>query len=896
MNNLSEFYLNGLARLRIRLVSLITRGIVITGCLLLLTISVSARGSFSDMRCEYLVNPLGIDARQPRFTWLYHAGNFVADRPASVQLWISTDRNALDGKTGKSIFWTSEWVATDKNTLMYTGDRPLNAHTRYYWKLVARNASGRQTDASGIEFFEMGKMSATDWTAKWVSDAFDKDHSAAPMFRSTFSIKGQVATARLYISAVAYYKAWINGTEVSRNELDPGYTHYDKRNLYVTHDVTQHLKEGANAISVVLGNGFYNAAAPVATWDFEKARWRNRPRFIAELMVTYANGRTEKIATNESWKTTTGPYVQNNIYSGDTYDARKTIAGWQKAYFNDKNWPNALITEAPSPLLVAQAMPPVQTTQRLEAVKMQSFGDSVYVYDFGMNISGVCALDIRGAEGTVVALQYGELLKPDGRLEMRNLDIYYKPLPGLAFQTDVYILGKGSEIMPTPSFTYHGFRYVEVKTTRPIHLDKSSVRAHFFHTSLQPAGKFSCSNEMLNKIWSATNRSYLSNLHSIPTDCPQREKNGWTADAHIAADLGLLNYDGITFYEKWINDIIDNQREDGRISGIIPSAGWGYEDWIGPVWDAVMFILPDALYHYYGDKRSIEKIYETCEKYLAFLKTREDEDGCVTYGIGDWVPYNTKTPTEFTSSCYYYLDYKLMAKFAALTGRDPAPYLNKAASLKKIINQKYFNEKVATYSNGSQTALALALYLGLAPETFEQKVADQLYEKVKLNNYFLDFGVLGSKTVLRMLTKYGYADAAYEMATKKTGPSWGAWIQQGFTTLAETWILSPEFRDASVNHVFLGDISAWMYNALAGINYDDQTPGFKKIIIQPHFVKGLNWVKAEYRSVNGPIKSEWKRKGNKVLLTVSIPGNTTATVIHNNMKIPTKAGVHSFIF
>ena len=857
----------------------------------------AANAGITAMRCEYLADPIGIDAPHPRFSWQYTAdGKALSFAQARYRILIATQKEALENGWKGRIFWSSDWIASQTGRGAYTGNTPLESHKGYYWRVVATDAGGTQTETSPVGYFETGKMTGTDWQAEWISDGHDKDYNPAPMFRKGFRLKRAVAKARLYISAVAYYKFWINGAEASRNELDPGYTHYDKRNLYVTHDVTRYLKTGGNALCVVLGNGFYNAAAPVATWDFEKARWRNRPRFIAELRVTYTDGSTEVMATNPGWKTTTGPYLQNNIYSGDTYDARRAIDGWCLSSFKDDSWQNAIAVAAPAPLMVAQAMPPIQTTQRITAVKMQSFGDSVYVFDFGMNLTGVCSLDVTGSEGTTITLQHGELIKPDGRLEMRNLDIYYKPVPGLAFQTDVYILGKKNQPLPAPSFTYHGFRYVEVKTDKPVKLDKNSLTARFFHTNLEPVGQFSCSDPLLNKIVAATKRSYLSNLHSIPTDCPQREKNGWTADAYIAAELGVLNYDGLTFYEKWINDIIDNQRADGRISGIIPSSGWGYDDWIGPVWDAVMFMLPDILYNYYGDKQGIEKIYTTCEKYLAYLKTREDPEGFVTYGIGDWVPYKTKTPTEFTSSCFYYQDYKLMAKFAGLTGRDATPYLKKADALKKAINQKYFDPGKSVYSNGSQTALALPLYLGIVPKGAEQTVADELYKIVKRNNYFLDFGVLGSKTVLRMLTKYGYADAAYEMAAKKTGPSWGGWLQQGLTTLGETWILSPDFRDASVNHVFLGDVSAWMVNALAGIHYDEQNPGFEHVVIQPHFVKGLSWVKGAYRSMKGLIRSEWKRTGNKVQLTVAIPGNTTATIIYNNEHIPVPPGVHQYIF
>ena len=342
--------------------------------------------------------------------------------------------------------------------------------------------------------------------------------------------------------------------------------------------------------------------------------------------------------------------------------------------------------------------------------------------------------------------------------------------------------------------------------------------------------------------------------------------------------------------------MIDNQNEEGRISGIIPSSGWGYDDWIGPVWDAAMFIVPMSIYHYYGDTRSIEKIWPVCTRYLDYLAGREDTEGAVTYGIGDWVFYKTQTPTEFTTTCYYYLDNLYMAKFSELIGKDGSRYAKKAEGLKALINQKYFDQSKAIYANGSQAAQGVALYLGIVPKEYEQQVADNLSMMIKANNNLLDFGVLGSKTVLRMLSKYGYADLAYQMAAQEEAPSWGNWIKQGFTTLGETWILSPEFRDASVNHMFLGDVNAWMYNVLAGINYDEQEPGFKHILIQPHFVKGLDWVKAEYKSVNGIIRSEWERKGEQVILNVTIPVNTNATVECNGKKIDLGSGKHQLTF
>ena len=857
---------------------------------LLFTSCKESKVHISDMRCEYLKSPINIDAQHPRFSWIYESGSGDAVQKA-YKLDMATSKQALVEET---FFWTSGKVEENVSYAIYKGSVELKSHTKYYWRISSWDDTNKMI-VSSIDSFETAKMDYSDWDALWITDTNDKEFGPAPMFRKTFTIDKSIVSAKLYVSAAAYYKLYLNGEVPDEIRLDPGYTHYDKRNLYTTYDVTKFLKEGKNVVATVLGNGFYNESAPVATWDFEKANWRDRAKMIMEIRVDCTDGTTLVVASDDTWKTAIGPHIYNNIYSGETYDARKEIPGWEKPDFDDIKWSNAVLAKAPSPMLVSQTMQPVRVTKEYPAVSIKSFGDTVFVFDFGINLTGVCDVKLRGSQGTKVTLTYGELLKENGRLEMRNLDIYYKPITGVEFQTDTYIMKGEEEESFSPEFTYHGFRYVEIKSDRPITLKKEDLKALFIHTDLERVGNFSCSNELLNKIWEASNQSYLCNLHSIPTDCPQREKNGWTADAHVAIDLGLLNFDGIKFYEKWMNDFIDNQKPEGNISGIIPSSGWGYDDWIGPVWDAALFIIPDALERYYGDTRTIEKLYSTCKKYLDYLKNREDNDGTVTYGIGDWVYYKTQTPTEFTTTCFYYHDNVLMAHFAEVTGNNSEPYMQKAMTLRELINRKYFDVTTCLYANGSQTAQAVALALGIVPEEYEAKLAENLNKTVVGNNYHLDFGVLGSKYVPRMLSKYGYAETAYKMAIQETAPSWGNWIQQGFTTLAETWVLSPEFRDASVNHVFLGDISAWMVNTLAGINYDNEHRGFERIIIKPDFIEDLSWVKGEYKSVKGLIKSEWFRKGEQIRLSVTIPPNTTA-IIYTDNKIEVNGGSYEFIF
>lgn len=844
------------------------------------------------IRCEYLKNPLGIDVATPRFTWEISAGH--NGKQTACRLKVATSPQLL--KRGKADVWKSRRVNTDIPRMVYQGPA-LQAHTRYYWQVEVWSNSRKLT--SEIASFETAKLSITDWhDAKWISDTFDKEFRKAPLLRKSISLEEKnIKNARLYVSGVGYYEFFINGAHVSDRKLEPGYTHFDKRVLYSTYDVTSMLQHGENVLAAELGNGWLNIQS-LSVWEFEKARWRMRPRMIAELRITYNDGTVQTIPTDRTWKTNSGACSFNNLYSGEVYDARLVHKGWTIPGFDDKKWMPAIEVEAPAKILTSQQMPPIRVVREVKPVSMRKIDDYTYIYDMGENMIGVCRLQVQGPTGTCVTLAHGELIHDDGTLNQGNIEIYFKREknglpqhvdPFERIQTDTYFLsGNGMETYE-PRFTYHGFRYVEVASTRPLTLTQESLTGLCMHTDVEPVGNFACSNEILNKLVEASCNSYLGNLFSIPTDCPQREKNGWTADGYVGMDYGLLFYDGITVYEKWMNDFIDNQRERGDLSGIIPSSGWGYADWIGPVWDAALFIIPNNLYKYYGDTRAIEKMWDTCVRYLQYLETRE-KDGKLTYGIGDWVFYKAKTDTHFTSTAFYWLDNVLMAKFADLTGHDGTKYRAKADNLKELINNEWFDAEKKMYANGTQAAQSVGLALGLVPEEHAQAVADNLVRMIRDNGHQLDFGMLGSKFVPAMLVKYGYADDAYKMIIRPEAPSWANWIHRGLTTLPETWVLDKDFKDASLNHAFLGDISAWMMNSLAGINPNPKKPGFAGIIIRPQFINGISWAKGEYRSVRGLIRSEWKREGNQIELNIIIPANTEAELQLRDKSVALKTG------
>lgn len=480
----------------------------------------------NNLRCEYMHTPIGIDVATPRFTWNYEAVSGHDFKQGSVQLLISKNQDALSDKASNDV-WRSKVVSSEEPFIIAEPAYVLEPHTTYYWKVIVRDDNNSREIASPISQFETAFMQPSNWQAQWISDNENTDTPRAPMLRKTFEISDnkQIEKARLYISAAGYYDVSINGNPIDTSVfLAPGYTHYDKRNLYNTYDVTPLVQSGKNVITSILGNGFYNAFAPVATWSFEQARWRNRASMIGELHITYTDNTKDIIVSDSTWKvSSSGPYVQNNIYSGDTYDTNKEIAGWDKPTFDDSSWPQATIMKSPSEHLVAEREPVIRKVKSIEPISVKSFGDTVFVYDFGVNMTGTCQLKIEGEKNTRVEMQYGELLKPNGRIEMRNLDIYYKPLPELAFQTDVLFLN-GKEHIFTPKFSYKGFQYVEVRSNRPIKQDKINITALNFHSDLKKVGHFSCSNDLLNQIWEAANRSYLSNVMSISTPIVFRYK------------------------------------------------------------------------------------------------------------------------------------------------------------------------------------------------------------------------------------------------------------------------------------------------------------------------------------------------------------------------------------
>ncbi|RCH56253.1 alpha-rhamnosidase [Mucilaginibacter hurinus] len=828
------------------------------------------------LKCEYLVNPVGIDASAPRLTWQLHD-----TRPGALQqaytIYLGTD--SLKVKAGDNDLVMIDKIADNKNLITYSG-KSLTPFTRYFWRVDVWDKENKRS-SSAIASFETGMLNSKNWQGNWISDNHDIHTKPAPYFRKIFEAGKRIKSARAYIAAAGLYELYINGQKTGNHRLDPMYTRFDRRNLYVSYDVTRQIQQGKNAIGVLLGNGWYNHQSS-SIWNFDKAPWRNRPAFCLDLRVTYEDGSVETIVTDRGWKTSLSPVIFNSIYTAEHYDARLEQPGWNTINYDDSSWDKVILRSVPSNNIVAQSLHPIRNVQEIAAVTFQKFNDTAYQFNLGRNVSGVSRITIKGDSGTVVRIKHGERLYPNGRIDQSNIDHHYHPVvTDDPFQTDIFILSGKSQETFMPKFNYKGFQYVEVSANKPIVLNQSSLTGYFMHSDVPAAGRVTTSNPVIDKIWTATNNSYLSNLFGYPTDCPQREKNGWTGDAHIASETGLYNFDGITIYEKWLADHRDEQQPNGVLPSIIPTGGWGYEWGNGPDWTSTIAIIPWNLYLFYGDSKPLTDNYNNIKRYVDHINELYP-GGLTDWGLGDWVPVKSKSPVEFTSSAYYYVDVTILAKAADLLGKpaDAAKYHQLANKIKDAINAKYLNNATATYGTGTQTELSVALYWGLVPQYLKARVAARLAARVIADNYHLDVGLLGTKSILNALSENGYADIAFKIAAQEDYPSWGWWIKNGATTLYENWNIQSKY-DISLNHIMFGEVGAWLYKGIGGIFPDEKRPGFEHIHLRPNFVKELQHYASSHEGPRGRITSTWLRKGNQISYTVIIPANSTATIYIN---------------
>ncbi len=840
---------------------------------------------FDQLLVDYMINPQGLDNPEPGFSWqLVSSGK--AKYQSAYQVLIASDNKNINNNYGD--IWDSGKIRSEQSAHVKFKGKPLKSGHRYFWKVKVWDEKDNPTSFSKPDWFEMGKLKKEDWQAQWIAQTPDSAGMPrllpAPYFRKEFMVKNTVNRARLYISGLGYYKAYLNGEKIGDHEIDPSFTRYDRRVKYVLYDVTDLLQTEINCIGVVLGNGWYNQHTRSA-WDLDSAIWREDPSLMAQLEISYADGSKETFTTDNTWKVGHGPVIFDGIRNGEHYDARKEIPGWNKPGFDDSRWNNAYAVVGPEGKLSAQVMPPIREIRTLGPVDITEPKENIFVIDFGENITGRLRLSIEGEDGQEIVMRYGERLKEDGTLDQKELARF---IWTGETQTDHYICkGEGTESWES-SFVYHGFQYVEIQGLKQSP-SREDFQAVVLHTDLKPAGSFSCSNEMFNTLQNITLNSFLGNYHGYPTDCPHREKIGWSGDAQLVSAMGLYNFNMVPAYLKWIDDFADEQRPDGKVAAIIPTSGWGYthgrgpnrEFGYGPHWDGAYINIPWDMYMFTGDTCIIKRYYRGFKRYMDYLE-RSAIAYVLEYGIDDHKPVTTITDGDILSTAYFY-DFAL--KMARMAGdihleEDNTYYLDLSKKIYRAFNDRFFNKESGIYGNGGQTSLSMALYLDLVPEAEKGRVLNNLIAEIKENDHYIDAGVIGTRFMLKATTKYGLEDLMYEIADQRDFPGWGNWVERGATTLWQTWE-----GDMSLNHIMFGSIGEWFYNTLAGIRYDPDEPGYQKIILRPEIPDKLNWVEADHQSLYGTISSHWKKEENAFSWDIAVPVNTTATVC-----LPVEAG------
>jgi alpha-L-rhamnosidase len=704
----------------------------------------------------------------------------------------------------------------------------------------------------------------------------------ARMLRKGFQVEGQVKRATLYVSGLGLFEAYLNGEKVGNDALVPALTDYDKRVFYLTDDVTKLLRPGRNAIGVILGNGrFFAPRHNVPTF----MRTFGYPKLLLQLEIEYSDGKVARVASDKSWKLTSeGPIRANNEYDGEVYDARKEMEGWSGPGFRDSDWQQAQVVKGPSGTLAAQTIDPIRVTETIRPIGVTEPRPSVYIFDMGQNMVGWCRLTVSGPKGSHVSLRHAERLRPDGTLYLDNLRS--------AEATDTYTLkGSGTEVYE-PRFTYHGFRYVEVKGF-PGKPTLSSLEGREVHDDVEQHADFTTSNPLINQIYKNVVWDTKDNYRSMPTDCPQRdERQGWLGDRSAESRGEPYLFDVAAFYAKWVNDIADSQDSKGSVSDVSPAYWPFYFDNV--TWPSSFIIVPDHLYDQYGDLRVIEQHYDGMKKWVTHMQTYLKDDLMPRDVYGDWcVPPESpelihsndpdrKTDGTVLGTTYYYHLLRLMARFAMLLGKegDANQFNQRAGRMLVAFNKAYFYQAKGQYSNGSQTSSVLPLAFGMVPEQDRQSVAQALIRKIEEQNKgHIGTGLIGGQWLMQVLSENRYPGVAYEIASQRTYPSWGYMTSKGATTIWELWngdTANPAMN--SGNHLMLvGDLVTWFYENLAGIRPDPAQPAFKHIIMHPTPVGDLTSVRASHESPYGKIVSDWKLDGDRFTWSVAVPANTTAT-------------------
>ncbi len=841
--------------------------------------------------CEYLENPLGIGTAVPRLSWELKP----LVRGARQGAWRITASSSLDTLlSGSCELWDSGRVESAQNIQVEYAGKPLASGQIVWWRVMVWDVDGAATAWSSPASFEIALLDDKDWQGEWIAAP---ENIASPLMRREFNLADKpVSRARIYVSGLGYSELYVNGVRSGDRVLDPAWTDYDKREMrdllypyadigrkrvsYVTHDVTSLLAPGCNALGVMLGNGMHNQRKR----DIEGKMWYGRPRLLLEMRVDYADGTREKVTSGSDWMCSEGPILFNNVFVGEIYDARFEKSGWKFPKYDCSEWCDVETATRPTGKLVAQTCPPDRVIETFPPIRMWTSRENRTIFDFGRVFSGWVRIRVQsGSAGDEIEMRFSEEITKDCELDFLSAG------GDEQIQKDVFILsGKGLETYE-PRFVWHAFRYVEIKGLTG-KIDLSSIDGRVVHCDVSRAGQFTCSNPLLEKINELFVVTQKFNMHGgVPSDCPHRERLGYTGDGQLSAAAAIWNLWVPQFYTKWINDIADSQNGE---TGFVPHTAPFYGGGGGPGWGSASVILPSLMQSMYGDIRIVEQMYVCMEKWVKYLDGRTDGTDIIikeepgSWCLGDWsLPVDMELMIKdaplspyLVNTYFYGMCARQLGHMAKILGRgaDSERFNRQADRIAANFHKKLFDKEKGIYFRGVNGASAFALVLGAVPSDEKARVVDALVEHVRTTcSGHLDTGIIGTPVLLEALTQEGRFDVAYEILSKTSFPSFGFMLASGATTMWEHW----SFQNGSHCHPMYGSVCDWMYRYVVGIRQDVDSSGFSRISVAPWAGPELTSASAKIHTVRGQLDVAWEKNDMLTRMEVNIPVGCVAEII-----------------
>lgn len=841
---------------------------------------VFAKTQVVKLTCEYLTNPIGIDVEKPRLAW-----QIISDeqnvKQTAYEIRVAGSLSELNKKN--NLIWTSGKTDSGQSIQVNYEGPALKSMQRAYWQVRVWDNKNKASAWSEPAYWEMGILEPESWKASWIGAETEiETEGSKPVqhFRKEFTTAKKVKSAQVYVTSKGLYQLFLNGEKVGDELFTPGWTSYNKRLQYQTYDVTSMIRE-KNSLGALLGDGWYRGNI---AWNDQKNYYGDRLALLAQLQINYTDGTSEIITTDKSWKSSTGPILESDIYNGESYDAQLEMPGWKKPGFDDSVWRQVAEFQHPKDILIAPQGVPVKAVMEIKPIKQLTTPKGEMVFDMGQNMVGWVRLKAQGKKGDKMVMKFAEVLDKEGNFYTDNLRA--------AKATNTYTFkGNGEEIFE-PHFTFHGFRFVKIEGLQKAP-DLNQLTGVVIYSDMPQTGTFTCSDSLINQLQQNIQWGQRGNFLDVPTDCPQRdERLGWTGDAQVFSMTAAFNFDVAAFYTKWMKDVTADQLPDGKVPHVIPDVLKGAGG--STAWADAAIIVPWTMYLSYGDKRILNEQYPSMKAWVEYMRNRAGEDHLWIGDthFGDWLAFastrsdypGATTEKDLIATAYYNYSTSLLAKIARIIGNqaDAGKYSALAKNIKKAFIAEFVTPNGRLVSH-TQTAYALALSFDLLPENLKEKAAAYFADDVKKFGH-LTTGFVGTPLLCKTLSDIGRDDLAFMLLIRKKYPSWLYPVTQGATTIWERWDgQKPDgtFQDVgmnSFNHYAYGAIGEWMYGHVAGIMIDPQNPGYKHILFSPHPGGGLTHANAELESMYGKIKSAWKLEGDDFVYEIAIPANTTATV------------------